>query len=803
MPSEPVAIDRSERSLWSAVVDPRPLTASSQTKVSTVLKHMVARPEASCVLVLYRHKVVGIATRLDVLQAISQTDSWAYMRLSALVKRPVITLLASEMDSETKADSEAETSKTETSESRETAANPEPLRATSLEQLLELFEQKQISHLPVVDLNSRLLGIIHRQQLLQTLHHQRAEAQLSHPHHRAQLVSEITFKIRQSLQLKEILHTTVDEVQRLLNADRVLVYQVLPDGTGKAISEAVKAPYPSVLDMAFPEEVFPKEYQELYTNGRVRSVTNVHGPDSGLAECLVEFVEQWGIQSKLIVPIVHPINPSKGKLPLGKMLWGLLIAHQCDGPRQWSESEQDLMQQLAGQISLAFSQGQLFAYLEDRVRLRTAELTAVNASLQKEIQERQIVDAALRQSESQLRLITNHLPVLIAYVDNDQRYRFNNQVYEQWLGKSPAQIAGCSMEEVMGEAYYQKNKAHIAAVLLGEQVSYESELTFKSGRSHSVTVTYVPHIEVNNPGNNPTNDPASNPEGDSATSLPRRAEVKGFFALTTDISDRKAVERMKDEFIAVVSHELRTPLTSIHTSLKLLATGRLGNLSDDGQQMLAVADENTDRLVRLVNNVLDLQRIESGEVTIDACVCDMADLLRRAAEAMQTMAQQHEIVIQAKSAALMVWAEPDYIIRTLTNLIGNAIKFSAPNTIIQLNGQLYQDQLHQRQFNQRQSTRGGANQSGSNRGGSEKSFAKQALFQVKDNGCGIPANKLTKIFERFQQVDSSNSREKGGTGLGLTICRKIVEQHGGEIWAESHLGEGSSFYFTVPLAPDL
>ncbi len=749
------AIDRSARLLWSAIVDPRPLTASGQTKVGTVLKRMAACPEASCILVLHRRKVVGIATCLDLLQAINQTDSWADMRLSSLVKRPVVTLLDTEIDIEIDA---------------ETGASDGSKTAKSLEQLLELFERKQISHLPIVDLHSRPVGIIYRQQLLQALHQQRAGERLSSAHHRAQLVSEITFKIRQSLQLKEILHTTVHEVQRLLNADRVLVYQVLPDGTGKAISEAVKVPYPSILDMAFPEEVFPKEYQDLYTNGRVRSVSDVHGLDSGLAECLVEFIKQWGIRSKLIVPIVHPINPSKGKLPLGKTLWGLLIAHQCDGPRQWSEAEQDLMQQLAGQISLAFSQGQLFAYLEDRVRLRTAELTAVNASLQKEIQERQIVDAALRQSESQMRLITNHLPVLIAYVDNNQRYRFNNQVYEQWLGKSPAQIAGCSVEQVMGETYYQKNKAHIAAVLSGEQVSYESELTFKSGRSHSVTVTYVPHIEVNK----------------SADGPPQSPEVQGFFALTTDISDRKAVERMKDEFIAVVSHELRTPLTSIHTSLKLLATGRLGNLSDDGQQMLAVADENTDRLVRLVNNVLDLQRIESGEVTIDACACDMADLLRRAAEAMQTMAQQHEIAIQTESAALIVWAEPDYIIRTLTNLIGNAIKFSAPHSTIQLKGQLYQRRPD-----------GGQ----PNRNESETSFVKQALFQVKDSGCGIPANKLTKIFERFQQVDSSNSREKGGTGLGLTICRKIVEQHGGEIWAESHLGEGSSFYFTVPLAP--
>ena len=746
------ALSAQDCTLWNAVVDEHPLTASSQTKLSTVLTRMATQPQASCVLALHRRKVIGIATRLDLIQAIAQTPDWTQTRLSAWVNRPVKTVCMTAV-----ANCRAQ------------------LRTQStnwlqhwLQQLFEIFNQHQVSHLPLVDEKSRLIGLLHRQQVLQALYQQdvnqkgtsersrKKENTLTHD----QLVAAITLKIRQSLQLKDILKTTVDEVQKLLDTDRVLVYQILPDGTGKTVSEAVKSDYPSILDMTFPEEVFPTDYQKRYANGRVTAVTDVRVPKSGLSDCLVEFIEQWAVRSKLIVPIVHPMNPAEGQLPLGKHLWGLLIAHQCSHPRQWSRSEQDLMQQLAAQISLAFSQGQLFAYLEDRVKLRTAELTKTNASLQQEIRERQLVDAALRRSESQLRLITNHLPVLIAYVDNHQRYRFNNQIYEHWLGQSPAQISGKSIEQVMGTAYYQKNKAHIEKVLAGESVSYESELMFRDGRSHSVSVTYVPHTEVKN----------QQGQKQQAHNHPaHRHQVKGFFTLITDISDRKAIERMKDEFIAIVSHELRTPLTSIHTSLKLLATGQLGTLTEDGQQMLEVADENTDRLVRLVNNVLDLQRIESGEVTLDMLAYESADLLKRAAEAMQTMARQHQISIQTQSAALQIWADPDYIIRTLTNLIGNAIKFSSPNTVIHLKCE------------------------------PNLNDPKQALFEVKDQGRGIPADKLTKIFERFQQVDSSNSREKGGTGLGLTICRKIVEQHGGSIWATSQLGVGSGFYFTIPL----
>ncbi|MGC8711276.1 MAG: ATP-binding protein [Leptodesmis sp.] len=564
------------------------------------------------------------------------------------------------------------------------------------------------------------------------------EDELQRQRQRVELFSEVTLKIRQSLQLKEILHTTVTEVQRILRADRVLIYQVLPDGTGKTISEAVLPNYPTILDMEFPEEVFPEAYHQLYAQGRVRAITDVHNPAAGLSECLVDFVNQFDIKAKLIVPIVQNLNHNGSASH--NQLWGLLIAHQCRSPRHWVDFELELMQQLADQISIALAQAQLLERLEEIVEVRTAELQDANRSLKQEINDRKQAEAALRQSEEQLRLITNALPVLIAYVDDQQQYRFNNNAYFDWLGKSPGDIYGSHLQQVWGAACYQRMQFYVDSALSGHTVTYENEITLANGNQRSVDVTYVPHLDDQN-------------------------TVKGFFALTSDISDRKAIERMKDEFISVVSHELRTPLTSLHSALKILATGRLGSLSIDGQQMLEIADESTERLVRLVNNVLDLQRIESGKVIMDRQAHNAADFMIQAAEAMQAMAQQHGVTLVTQPQELMIWADADYILQALTNLLSNAIKFSAPGDTVWLTAEAGQD---------------------------------EAVFRVRDEGQGIPADHLERIFERFQQVDSSDSRKKGGTGLGLTICRKIIEQHEGRIWAESTLGQGSTFSFTLP-----
>ncbi|NES69336.1 MAG: PAS domain S-box protein, partial [Okeania sp. SIO2D1] len=364
-----------------------------------------------------------------------------------------------------------------------------------------------------------------------------ASEELHHQHQRVKLFSEVTLKISQSLQLKEILQTAVTEVQRILKADRVLIYQVLPNGTGVTISEAVLPEFAPILAIEFPEEVFPEEYRELYADGRIQAISDVHRSEACLAECLVEFMDEWMVKAKLVVPIVQNLKSKTGQAKDSNQLWGLLIAHQCTTTREWKDFELELMQQLAPQIGIALSQAELRENLEELVAERTTKLRQVNTNLQQEINDRRLAEVALRRSEEKLRLIANGLPVLIAYVDKQQCYRFNNKAYQTWLGLSPIKIYGAHLQKVYGKNEYHNIREYVEMALSGQMITYEKEITFQDEHLHTVNVTYIPHIDKQ-----------------------EKDEVKGFFSLTSDISDRKAIERMKDEFISVVSHELRTPL---------------------------------------------------------------------------------------------------------------------------------------------------------------------------------------------------------------------------------------------------
>ena len=357
-----------------------------------------------------------------------------------------------------------------------------------------------------------------------------------------------------------------------------------------------------------------------------------------------------------------------------------------------------------------------------------------------DISERKESEAALEQSETQLRLITDAIPALIAYVDRRQCYQFVNKTYEGWHKQPRTKIIGSHLREILGEADYQKIKHYVELALSGQTVNYENEVLSSDCSFRWVSVTYILDLDL---------------EG----------LVKGFFSLVSDISDRKANEQMKDEFVSVVSHELRTPLTSIYGALKLLATNPESGLSQEDREMLDIAVTNTDRLVRLVNDVLDLERIESGKVKMIKQPCNAAVLVQEAIEVMRPMANSQNITLIAKPISVFVDADSDHIHQTLINLLSNAIKFSPPDSSILVAVEDWED---------------------------------KALFKVIDTGRGIPADILGSIFERFKQVDASDSRKKGGTGLGLPICYRIVEEHGGSIWVESEFGKGSTFYFTLP-----
>lgn len=247
-----------------------------------------------------------------------------------------------------------------------------------------------------------------------------------------------------------------------------------------------------------------------------------------------------------------------------------------------------------------------------------------------------------------------------------------------------------------------------------------------------------------------------------------QGQIIGTSTIARDISDRHQIERMKNEFISIVSHEIRTPLTSIRGAIGLLASGMYQNKPERVQRMLEIALTDSDRLVRLVNDILDLERLESGRLELVKERCDAAGAIGQAVEGVQAIADKEGVRFSLPCETATVWASPDALQQVLTNLLSNAIKFSPPQSIITLTVQPQWQGV---------------------------------LFAVRDSGRGIPPDKLEMIFNPFQQVDASDSRQKGGTGLGLTICKRIVHQHGGRIWVESTLGEGSTFYFTLDATP--
>jgi|GEM_PF-1379648 len=242
-----------------------------------------------------------------------------------------------------------------------------------------------------------------------------------------------------------------------------------------------------------------------------------------------------------------------------------------------------------------------------------------------------------------------------------------------------------------------------------------------------------------------------------------RSGSEEAMVIVRDVTEQREVERLKNEFVSVVSHELRTPLTSLRGSLGLLGSGKLSGVQ--AQRMLDVAVQNTDRLVRLINDILDTERLESGAVVMEPRPVGSGELVAQAAEAIRGLADRAGVALVVEADDLVVNADPDRVMQVLVNLLSNAVKFSPPGSRVRVRAELRGDEV---------------------------------LFAVDDRGRGIPADKLEHIFERFRQVDSSDAREKGGSGLGLPIARTIVQQHGGRIWASSEPGAGSTFWFTLP-----
>ena len=237
----------------------------------------------------------------------------------------------------------------------------------------------------------------------------------------------------------------------------------------------------------------------------------------------------------------------------------------------------------------------------------------------------------------------------------------------------------------------------------------------------------------------------------------------------TDITAESDLDRMKSEFVSTASHELRTPLTSIHAALQLVMSGSADRLEAEDREMLEISVRSVDRLVRIVNDLLDLSKLEAGRMSFEPKLLAVSGVCAEVTAGLQAVANAREIrVVIDAPAGTQVFADHDQIVRVLTNLVGNAIKYSPPGSAVTLGGRAVDQEIE---------------------------------FAVADEGPGIPAEHVTRLFTPFSRLGVQERQAAGGTGLGLAISRAIVLRHGGRIWWERHHPAGSRFVFTIPRGP--
>lgn len=233
-----------------------------------------------------------------------------------------------------------------------------------------------------------------------------------------------------------------------------------------------------------------------------------------------------------------------------------------------------------------------------------------------------------------------------------------------------------------------------------------------------------------------------------------------------DIARRDEINRMKNEFVAMVSHELKNPLTSLLGSIDLLAGGMIENLTPAASEMFMVAHESMERLIRLIYDVLDIEKMESGIISLDIRQTDIQKTVGQSVGEMKGLASERGVLLIADAESFVIKADPDRVLQVLDNLLGNAMRYSPGGGEVRV--------MVRRQNG-------------------------TALFSVSDQGPGIPAEFRSKVFQKFQQAQPTAGGKKQGTGLGLAICKAIVEGHGGKIWFETEEGKGTTFLFALPV----
>ncbi|HIA51588.1 MAG TPA: PAS domain S-box protein [Candidatus Melainabacteria bacterium] len=358
--------------------------------------------------------------------------------------------------------------------------------------------------------------------------------------------------------------------------------------------------------------------------------------------------------------------------------------------------------------------------------------TAPKEDLQKTVQQQEMVIAKLTQTletiQSRTRKILTSLPLGLLVLNDDMKIEAANSRIEQIFSYTPRELAGQQIKFLFPEL---------------ESVEADSALKRTPGRVKSQDYI-VCEIFAND----------FEEEG-----------IRRVFLHVQDVTEKQRLEQLRKDFVQMVSHDLRTPLTSINMLLSMLGQDRFGKLDEQGYKAVNRAQSNADYLIKLVSDLLDAEKLESGDLEIELQATSVATIIRKVVDATQdaSRAQKVKVLTEIQEGGLI--ADEDRLVQVLINLVSNAVKYSQPDSQVTIRGAVGPD---------------------------------AAQFSVIDHGPGIPENQREAIFQRYKQLSQPKNLKKRGFGLGLAICKSLVDAHKGKIWLESEVGKGSTFSFTIP-----
>ncbi|UBF26771.1 PAS domain S-box protein [Kovacikia minuta CCNUW1] len=457
-----------------------------------------------------------------------------------------------------------------------------------------------------------------------------AEEELEWQGLRSRLFADISLKIRQSLHLENILQTTVTEVRELLLADRVLIYQLFPDGAGMVMTEAIVPGFNSLVGMRFSPEVFPVDYHAPYRQGRIASIDNIE--TAGLTPCHQEFLNQLNVKAKLVVPLIQ-----------GADLWGLMIVHQCGTTRQWSGFEIELLQQLADQVGIALGQAQLLQ--------------------------------ALRASEEKFRQITENI---------QQVFWMRNPLQNQVIYVSPAyeQIWGYPCTSVYDDSFawseiiHPEDRDRVMTLIKNRHSEFDQE--YRICRADG-TLRWIRDRAF----------PIRDETGKIglitgiAEDITDRKQLEEELLKT--LEKEKELSELKSRFVAMTSHEFRTPLSTILSASELLEYYEHRWSEEERLEQLHLIQDTVQHMTQLLEDILLIGQAEADRLEFYPTPIDLNQFcLDLVAQIQGSIGKQHQLIYNRQCSIEKACVDEKLLRQILTNLLSNGVKYSPIGSQVQL-----------------------------------------------------------------------------------------------------------------------